>query len=118
MTDVIWRERPDLRAPVMVCAFRGWNDAGEAATAALSYIRGSFEARDVAEIDPEEFYDFTAVRPTVRLTEGDVRELDLPANPFSVAPVQGADGDLVLLQGVEPSLRWRRFTDDVIGAAR
>jgi len=102
----------------MVCAFKGWNDAGEAATAALSYIRGSFDARDVAEIDPEEFYDFTAVRPTVRLAEGSLREIDWPANTFSAAPVQGADADLVLLHGVEPSVRWRRFTDDVIGVAR
>ena len=70
MTDVIWRERPELRAPVMVCAFKGWNDAGEAASAALSYIRGSFESREVGGIDPEEFYDFTAVRPTVKLVEG------------------------------------------------
>jgi predicted ATP-grasp superfamily ATP-dependent carboligase len=118
MTDVIWRERPELRAPVMVCAFRGWNDAGEAATAALSYIRGSFDAREVAGIDPEEFYDFTAVRPTVKLTEGDVREIEWPENSFSVAPVSGADADLVLLQGVEPSLRWGRFTGDVISTAR
>jgi len=118
MTDVIWRERPELRAPVMVCAFRGWNDAGEAATAALSYIKGSFDAHEVARIDPEEFYDFTAVRPTVRLTEGSVRDIEWPENSFSVARVAGADGDLVLLQGVEPSLRWRRFTDDVISAAR
>src|ERR671925_79471 len=77
MTDLIWLERPELRAPVMVCAFKGWNDAGEAATAALSYIRGSFDAHDVARIDPEEFYDFTAVRPTVKLTEGSARELDV-----------------------------------------
>src|SRR5215210_5304913 len=118
MTDVIWRERPELRAPVMVCAFKGWNDAGEAATAALSYIRGSFEARDIADIDPEEYYDFTAVRPTVRLTEGDVRKIEWPENKIAVAPVQGADGDLVLFQGVEPSLRWKRFTDEVIGVAQ
>jgi predicted ATP-grasp superfamily ATP-dependent carboligase len=118
MTDVIWQERPELRAPVMVCAFKGWNDAGEAATAALSYIKGSFDAHDVGRIDPEEFYDFTAVRPTVRLTEGSVREIEWPENSFSIARVAGADGDLVLLQGVEPSLRWRRFTDDVISAAR
>ncbi len=115
---MIWRERPDLRAPVMVCAFKGWNDAGEAATAALSYIRGSFEAHDIAEIDPEEFYDFTAVRPTVRLADGDVRKIEWPANTVAAAPVQGADADLVLFHGVEPSLRWRRFTDDVIGVAR
>jgi proteasome assembly chaperone (PAC2) family protein len=118
MQDVIWRERPELRAPVMVCAFKGWNDAGEAATAALSYIKGSFEARDVAEIDPEEFYDFTAVRPTVRLADGDVRKIEWPENTIAAAPVQGADADLVLFHGVEPSLRWRRFTDDVIGVAR
>ena len=118
MTDLIWRERPELRAPVMVCAFKGWNDAGEAASAALSYIKGSFDAHEVGGIDPEEFYDFTAGRPTVRLTEGDVREIDWPENSFSVAEVPGADGDLVLLQGVEPSLRWRRFTDDVVSAAR
>ena len=118
MSDVIWRERPELRAPVMVCAFRGWNDAGEAATAALSYIRGSFEAREVAAIDPEDFYDFTAVRPSVKLTEGSMREIEWPENSFSAAPVPGAEGDLVMLQGVEPSLRWRRFTEDVVTTAR
>ena len=102
----------------MVCAFKGWNDAGEAASAALSFIRGSFEASDVARIDPEEFYDFTAVRPTVRLTEGRTRKIDWPENHVSVAEVPGAEGDLVMLEGVEPSLRWRRFTDSVIGTAR
>ena len=117
MTDVIWRERPELRAPVMVCAFKGWNDAGEAASAALSYIRGSFESREVGGIDPEEFYDFTAVRPTVKLVEGSTRKIEWPENSFSVAPVPGAEGDLVMLQGVEPSLRWRRFTEDVVTAA-
>lgn len=118
MTDVRWEEHPQLRAPVMVCAFKGWNDAGEAASAAVSYIKGSFEAREVADIDPEEYYDFTAVRPTVKLTEGDVRRIEWPENSFSVAPVSGADMDLVLLQGVEPSLRWRRFTGEVIETAR
>ena len=117
MTDVIWRERPELRAPVMVCAFKGWNDAGEAASAAVSYIRGSFDAREVGSIDPEEFYDFTAVRPTVKMVEGSTREIEWPENSFSVAPVPGAEGDLVLLEGVEPSLRWRRFTEDVVTAA-
>ncbi len=117
MTDVIWRERPKLRPPVMVCAFKGWNDAGEAASAAVSYIRGSFDSREVGSIDPEEFYDFTAVRPTVKMVEGSTREIEWPENSFSVAPVPGAEGDLVLLEGVEPSLRWRRFTEDVVTAA-
>ena len=102
----------------MVCAFKGWNDAGEAATAALSYIRESFDARDVAEIDPEEYYDFTAVRPTVRMSEGQTREIDWPENEIHAAGVPGAESDLVMLQGVEPSLRWRRFTDGIIATAR
>jgi proteasome assembly chaperone (PAC2) family protein len=118
MSDVIWQERPRLRKPVLVCAFKGWNDAGEAASAALSFIRGSFEAHDVAQIDPEEYYDFTAVRPTVKLTEGHQREMDWPDNSFAVAEIQGADRDLIILEGVEPSLRWRRFTDTLIDAAR
>jgi predicted ATP-grasp superfamily ATP-dependent carboligase len=118
VTDVIWRERPKLRKPVLVCAFKGWNDAGEAATAALSYIRGSFEAHEVARIDPEEFYDFTAVRPTVKVGDEGLREVEWPENSFAVADVAGAEGDLVMLEGVEPSLRWRRFTEDVVSTAR
>src|SRR4029079_13558933 len=69
-------------------------------------------------IDPEEYYDFTAVRPTVKLSEGSVREIEWPENSFAVAQVPGADGDLVLLQGIEPSLRWRRFTEGVLSTAR
>src|SRR3954447_5724852 len=117
MADVIWSERPELRAPVMVCAFKGWNDAGEAATAALSFIRGHFESSEVARIDPEEFFDFTAVRPTVRLTEGRTRRIEWPSNSISAADVPGAEGDLVMLQGVEPSLRWGRFTQAIVDVA-
>jgi len=119
MQDVIWSDRPVLRKPVMVCAFKGWNDAGEAASAALSFIRGSFDdASDVATIDPEEYYDFTAVRPNVRLTDGRTREIDWPDATISAVAVPGADGDLVLLQATEPSLRWRRYTKNVVATAR
>ena len=117
MSDVIWTGRPALRSPVMVCAFKGWNDAGEAASAALGFIRRHFDSEEVASIDPEEFYDFTAVRPDVRLTEGLTREIDWPQNTVSAAEVPGAEGDLVMLEGTEPSLRWRRFTNQVIDAA-
>jgi proteasome assembly chaperone (PAC2) family protein len=120
MADLIWSDRDgprDLRAPIMVCAFKGWNDAGEAATAALSYIHGHFESEPVAEIDPEDFYDFTAVRPTVRLTEGRTREIDWPENSITVARVPGAESDLVMLRGVEPSLRWQGFTRAVVDVA-
>jgi proteasome assembly chaperone (PAC2) family protein len=118
MQDVIWNGRPALRKPVMVCAFNGWNDAGEAASAAVSFIRGSFEAEEVASIDPEEFFDFTAVRPTVRLTEGVTREIDWPSSTISAAAVPGAESDLVVLQATEPSLRWRRYTENLVATAR
>jgi proteasome assembly chaperone (PAC2) family protein len=118
MQDVIWNGHPTLRRPVMVCAFNGWNDAGEAASAAVSFIRGSFDAEEVASIDPEEFFDFTAVRPTVRLTEGVTREIDWPVATISAASVPGAEGDLVMLQATEPSLRWRRYTDNLVATAR
>jgi proteasome assembly chaperone (PAC2) family protein len=101
-----------------VCAFKGWNDAGEAASAAVAFIRESFDAEDVASIDPEEFFDFTAVRPNVRLTEGLTREIDWPTATVSAAPVPGAEGDLVMFQATEPSLRWRRYTDNLVATAR
>jgi proteasome assembly chaperone (PAC2) family protein len=118
MSDVIWSDRPKLRHPVMVCAFKGWNDAGEAASSAVSFIRGSFDASEVANFDPEEYYDFTAVRPTVRLNEDQLREIDWPDNTLSAAAVPGAESDLLFLQGTEPSLRWRRFTENVVATAR
>ena len=102
----------------MLCAFNGWNYAGEAASAAVSFIRNSFDAEEVASIDPEEFFDFTAVRPTVRLTEGVTREIDWPTATISAAAVPGAESDLVMLQATEPSLRWRRYTANLVATAR
>src|SRR4051812_33250997 len=118
MEHVRWRERPELRSPALVCAFKGWNDAGEAASAALGFLIDSFDAREIARIDPEEFYDFTAVRPTVRMTEGRTRVIEWPANTLHAAEVPGTDHDLLMLQGIEPSLRWRQFTSMVIDMAR
>lgn len=101
----------------MVCAFKGWNDAGESASAAVQFLVEAFSARRVASIDPEDFYDFTAVRPTVRLVEGRTRTIDWPENVFQAAAVPGADHDLVLVQGVEPSLHWRAYTAAVLEVA-
>ncbi len=116
--EIQWSGRPELKSPALVCAFKGWNDAGEAATAALGFLIDGFEATEVARIDPEEYYDFTAVRPTIRLIEGRTRVIDWPANVLHGATVSGADHDLLIFQGVEPSLRWRRFTESVVGLAR
>jgi proteasome assembly chaperone (PAC2) family protein len=113
-----WIERPRLRSPLVVAAFKGWNDAGESATAALAFLVESFDAGEVARIDPEDYYDFTAVRPTVRLSEGRTRVIEWPENTLHAAEVSGAEHDLVLVQGVEPSLHWRQFTQLVVDAAR
>ena len=117
MDVVRFSERPELREPILVCAFKGWNDAGEAATAAVTFLTESFGATQVAEVDPEEFFDFTAVRPNVTLDDGDVRVIDWPENSLHAAHVAGAERDLLLLHGVEPSLRWRGFCGAVIDAA-
>jgi proteasome assembly chaperone (PAC2) family protein len=117
VSDVIWSERPPLRRPVLVAAFRGWNDAGDAASAAVEFIRARFEPDEVARIDPDEFIDFTSVRPTIRLREGRTREIDWPVTTISAAEVPGAEADLAILQGVEPSLRWRRYSEAIVEAA-
>ena len=113
-----WQNRPSLRNPIIVCAFKGWNDAGEAASAAVQFLCEAFDAEPLADIDPEDYYDFTAVRPTVRLVEGRSRAIDWPENSFHAARIPAADRDLVMLHGVEPSLRWKAFCADVLEVAQ
>jgi proteasome assembly chaperone (PAC2) family protein len=108
---------PELRAPILVVAFAGWNDAASAATAALETVAESLDAERIAELDPEEFYDFQVARPTIRLTEGQTREVDWPLNAFFAARAPSADRDLVLLSGIEPNTRWRTFAGAVLEAA-
>lgn len=110
--------QPTLRNPVMVLAFAGWNDAGESASTAVRYLARHMNAEPLATIDPEEFYDFTVMRPHVRLSEGVTREVVWLTNDFSSVVVPGADRDLVLGLGPEPHLRWRTFCDAVVELAR
>jgi proteasome assembly chaperone (PAC2) family protein len=118
MEALIWeREPPDLRSPVLVAAFAGWNDAASAASAALEAIAAALEAEPLARIDPEEFYDFQVNRPTIRLAEGQARQVDWPANILLTAAVPGADHDLALLSGIEPNVRWRTFSETIVDAA-
>jgi proteasome assembly chaperone (PAC2) family protein len=106
-----WERRPDgLRAPALVCAFKGWNDAGESATSALTFMGASLEARRFATIDPEEFVDFQATRPNVKLVDGLTRKIEWPEWEVYEARVPRAPRDLVLLSGPEPSHRWRTFS--------
>ena len=101
----------------MVCAFRGWNDAAGAASAALEAVEDAFESEAVAEVDPEEYFDFQATRPTIVLGEGQVRRVEWPRNELVAVRVPGAERDLVLFDGTEPNLRWRTFSEAVATAA-
>ena len=110
--------RPELRKPVLVAAFRGWNDGGQGASLGGAYLAKQWDATRFAEIDPEGFYDFQATRPQVSLVDGVTRQLDWPENVFYHAPIPGSDRDAIILLGVEPNLRWKTFTNLVLGLSR
>jgi hypothetical protein len=114
---VRWSDRPELHRPALVAAFGGWNDAGNAATDAVLWLSRTFRAAPCATLDPEEYLDFQAARPTVEVVNGVVREMTWPELSFSTARVPTRDRDLVLLLGVEPNLRWRAFCDDIVTVA-
>lgn len=101
-----------LHDPVLLAAFTGWGDAGGSAAATIEYLSEQWDAKEIAEIDPEPFFDFTVQRPRVRLKDGE-RVIDWPSVRFYHAQPPGAERDFVLLAGVEPSLRWRAFTEVV-----
>jgi predicted ATP-grasp superfamily ATP-dependent carboligase len=101
----------------MVCAFQGWNDAGDAASSAVSFLASALEARRFARVDPEDFYDFQANRPSVQFDDSNRRELVWPTVEVFEAPAPRAPRDLVLVQGVEPSMHWRAFTSHLVDLA-
>ena len=116
MAELTWGDRPSLRDPLLVAAFKGWNDAGESSSAALRFLVESFDGEPIATIDPEEYFDFSATRPTVSLEGGRTRVIEWPELTFYAARVAGAERDLLLLEGPEPALRWRAFTRTVLSA--
>jgi proteasome assembly chaperone (PAC2) family protein len=118
MTEVHWDRTPELRRPALVCSFRGWNDAAESASAALSYVSTRWDAERLGAIDPEEFYDFQVTRPTVRMSEGRMRRIDWPELVFEAASPASGERDVVFLSGAEPNLRWKTFSATVIATAR
>jgi proteasome assembly chaperone (PAC2) family protein len=101
----------------MVCSFRGWNDAAAAASTALGSIANSLDAEPIATVDPEEYFDFQSTRPTITMDEGQTRRIEWPENNFYAVRVPAADRDLVLLDGTEPNLRWRTFSETIATAA-
>jgi proteasome assembly chaperone (PAC2) family protein len=110
-----------LRRPLLIAAFRGWNDGAQGASLAASFLARCWKAERFADIDPEEFFDFQAVRPHVSLVDGLTRQIDWPENTFFDASVPGEDDregrDAVLLLGVEPNMRWRSFTGEIVELA-
>jgi proteasome assembly chaperone (PAC2) family protein len=118
MSELRVSSRPTLRRPVLIAAFRGWNDGGQGATLAAGYLAKQWGAEQFAEIDPEEFYDFQAMRPQVTLEDGLTRKLEWPENAFHHASIPELDRDAVILMGTEPNLRWRTFTSLVVDLAR
>jgi len=103
---------------VLVAAFRGWNDGAQGASLAASFLAQAWEARRFADIDPEEFFDFQATRPHVALEEGLTRRIDWPETAFYHASIPGLERDAVLALGIEPNLRWRTFSDEVVELAQ
>ena len=104
----------DLTAPVLVAAFEGWNDAGEAASGVIEHLTAAWDPLPVAAIDPEDFYDFQVTRPVVELSGGRTERLIWPTTRLSRARPEGIDRDIVLVHGIEPNMRWRRFCDELV----
>jgi proteasome assembly chaperone (PAC2) family protein len=109
---------PELRNPVLVAAFEGWNDAGDAATGAVEHLELTWNATLLAEIDPDDYYDFQVNRPTVSQVDGVSRRITWPTTRLSVCRPDGADFDLVLVRGIEPNMRWRTFCAELVDAVR
>src|SRR5579875_1029490 len=118
MQPLRWNYRPDhLRAPALICGFKGWNDAGDAASSAASFVGDSLGAREFATIDPEDFYDFQATRPRIKLTDSQARAIEWPEVHLYEVRIPRAPRDLIVLSGHEPSFRWRTFTGLIVELA-
>jgi proteasome assembly chaperone (PAC2) family protein len=107
-------EQDELVEPVLVAAFEGWNDAGDAASAAIEHLQLTWEATALAEIDPDDYYDFQVTRPTVRMVDGVTRRVEWPTTRLSVCRPPGSARDVVLMHGIEPNMRWRRFCAELL----
>jgi proteasome assembly chaperone (PAC2) family protein len=109
---------PTLDRPLLIAAFKGWNDGGQGATLAAGYLARLWRAQRFADIDPEEFVDFQTSRPHVALDEGATRRITWPENAFHHARIDALGRDAVILLGIEPNYRWRHFTELIVGVAR
>jgi predicted ATP-grasp superfamily ATP-dependent carboligase len=118
MEELRIEQQPELERPVLIAAFRGWNDGAQGASLAGGYLAKIWNAQQFASIDPETFYDFQATRPMVSLVDGITRRVDWPDNDFYSAAPADLGRSAMLLLGVEPNLRWKRFTSLIVDLAR
>ncbi|RSM58813.1 carboxylate--amine ligase [Amycolatopsis sp. WAC 01376] len=108
------RDQPDDPKPIMIVAFEGWNDAGDAASRAVEHLQLNWDATPLSELSPDEYYDFQVSRPTVRMVDGVTRRVDWPTTRLSVCRPEGISRDIVLVQGPEPNMRWRAFCAELL----
>lgn len=112
-----WYDRPSANDPIMIVAFAGWNDAGNAASSAVEYLEQVWSARPFASLDSEEFFDFTSSRPNIELTPSGGRRIAWPTTTFSLSSGVLNGRDVIIARGVEPQLKWRTFSETVLGIA-
>lgn len=108
---------PSVDAPVMIVAFEGWNDAGEAASAAVEHLQLLWDAKSVGELNPDDYYDFQVSRPSVHMVDGVTRRVEWPTTTLSQCTPEGSDRPMVLVQGPEPNFRWRAFCEELLDQA-
>lgn len=106
---------PELVDPVLIAAFEGWNDAGEASSGVLAHLETEWKASPLVALDPEDYYDFQVTRPIVELGEGMTRSIIWPTTRLLYARPPGSERDVVLLRGIEPNMRWRTFCAEIVG---
>jgi proteasome assembly chaperone (PAC2) family protein len=106
---------PELVDPVVIAAFEGWNDAGEAASGVIQHLEETWGATPLVALDPDDYYDFQVTRPTVEMVDGETRRISWPTTRMSLAKLPDSDRDVVLIHGIEPNMRWRSFCQDIVG---
>ncbi|RNL81958.1 PAC2 family protein [Halostreptopolyspora alba] len=109
---------PELVEPVMVAAFDGWNDAGEAASAVVEHLASIWDADELLALEPDDYYDFQVSRPRATVVDGENRGITWPTTRISLARPSGSHSDVVLVSGAEPNMRWRGFAADLLTVAR
>jgi predicted ATP-grasp superfamily ATP-dependent carboligase len=103
-----------LTSPVIIAAFEGWNDAGEAASGVINHLSLAWQASPVGAIDPEDYYDFQVTRPVTEVAEGKTERLIWPTTRLLAAKQEASDRDLLLVHGIEPNMRWRGFCSELV----